>query len=248
MRQYSNHYLPVTFCIIAASALFLVSGCVRSPFKTLKLPDGSTIEYVEVRDEPDHRQQFENASARLYEVVILPGKTTLYHRHSQNTIYLTVSPTKISSRLAGSEQVDELEFLQGAVSFNPQRDNPFNHVVSNIGQLNAHFVGVELYDTGRTFDRLPMESPYYTLEIENPHIRVYRLKLAPGESTGSVNYPFSGFTISLNSGQLKIETDNMESDVLEFAPADWRWHDGPVEQVLTNAGDELFETVVYLIP
>jgi hypothetical protein len=154
MRQYSNHYLPVTFCIIAASALFLVSGCVRSPFKTLKLPDGSTIEYVEVRDEPDHRQQFENASARLYEVVILPGKTTLYHRHSQNTIYLTVSPTKISSRLAGSEQVDELEFLQGAVSFNPQRDNPFNHVVSNIGQLNAHFVGVELYDTGRTFDHL----------------------------------------------------------------------------------------------
>ena len=34
----------------------------------------------------------------------------------------------------------------------------------------------------------------------------------------------------------------------QVAPADWRWHDGPIEQILTNTGDELFEAVIYQLP
>lgn len=229
--------------------LILATGCGgSSQMKKLDLPDGSIIEYVEVRDEPLHRHEFENSSARLYDVLIPPGVTTLYHRHSQNTIYLTISQTKIHSRIAGSMDTHELEFLRGSVSFNPQRENPFLHTVTNAGQTDTHFVGVELYETGRTFEQSPFQSTFYSMEIENPHVRVYRLILAPGESTGLVRYNHSGFTIALTSGRLKIVTDGEEPDILDLNPADWLWHEGPLEQTLTNTGKELFEAVVYKAP
>ena len=163
-------------------------------------------------------------------------------------MYLTVVPTKISSRLAGSDQVDKLEFQSEAISFNPQRGNPFNHEVGNIGQTNAHFVGVELYETSDRFERPPLVSSFYTLEVENPHIHAYRLKLEPGTSTGPVQYDYPGFIIAVSSGKLEIQAGDKKALVHELAPADWQWHDGQMELSVSNKGDTMFEAVIYHLP
>lgn len=248
MQNFSSHRLYHRFCSLFL-CLLVVAGCSqKSSLKTLQSSDGTTIDYVEVRDEPYHKQQFENASARLYDVRIPPGVSTLYHRHSENTMYLTVAPTKISSQVAGSEKVDELEFQKGGIAFNAQRESPFNHVVINIGETTAHFVGVELYETGRTFSQDPFHSSFYSLEIENPHVRAYRLKLAPGESTGWVRYDNPGFMIVLTPGDLEIRSKGGDHKVQVMAPADWQWHESSYERAMTNTGDSLFEAVVYLLP
>ena len=46
--------------------------------------------YVAVRDEPRHRRRFENEFVRVYDVLVPPGDTTLYHHHSEDTF--SVSP------------------------------------------------------------------------------------------------------------------------------------------------------------
>ena len=46
--------------------------------------------YVSVRDEPLHRHRFENTFARVYDVYIAPGEQTLYHEHTEDTLYVSV--------------------------------------------------------------------------------------------------------------------------------------------------------------
>ena len=44
--------------------------------------------YVAVRDEPRHRRRFEDDHVRVYDVLIPPGDTTLYHHHTEDTFYV----------------------------------------------------------------------------------------------------------------------------------------------------------------
>jgi hypothetical protein len=48
-------------------------------------------EYVEVADEPLHKQLYANAYFRAYVASLAPGQATLYHRHSENTLYLVLN-------------------------------------------------------------------------------------------------------------------------------------------------------------
>lgn len=52
--------------------------------------DGVEVEYVEVHDEPIHRRQFSNEYVYVYIAGIRPGETSLWHRHSENTLYVCV--------------------------------------------------------------------------------------------------------------------------------------------------------------
>lgn len=45
---------------------------------------------MEVHDEPIHRRQFSNEYVYVYIAGIRPGETSLWHRHSENTLYVCV--------------------------------------------------------------------------------------------------------------------------------------------------------------
>ena len=53
--------------------------------------------YVEVHDEPRHRHRFEDALVRVYDVLIPPTDTTLYHRHTEDTFYVAVNEATVFS-------------------------------------------------------------------------------------------------------------------------------------------------------
>lgn len=55
-----------------------------------KIFDGSEVDYVEVHDEPIHRRQFNNDFCWIYIAGFQPGETSLWHRHSENTLYVCV--------------------------------------------------------------------------------------------------------------------------------------------------------------
>ncbi len=47
-------------------------------------------DYVAVIDEPQHYHRFENEFVRVYDVRFAPGEHSLYHRHDEDTMYVTV--------------------------------------------------------------------------------------------------------------------------------------------------------------
>lgn len=67
----------------------------------MKTPDGP--DWVDVSEEPNHKELFKNEHIRVYVAVIPPGEETLYHRHDRNTLYLVLRGGKnASSALPGS--------------------------------------------------------------------------------------------------------------------------------------------------
>lgn len=62
------------------------------------------VEYVEVVDEPLHVEQFRNERIRVYYVTLAPGASTLFHRHSENTLYVVIEGGVSSSEEPGRQK------------------------------------------------------------------------------------------------------------------------------------------------
>ena len=60
--------------------------------------------YVAVRDEPRHRRRFEDDHVRVYDVLIPPGDTTLYHHHTEDTFYVAVNDAIVRNQVWGSDE------------------------------------------------------------------------------------------------------------------------------------------------
>ena len=54
----------------------------------------SAQDWVEVADEPNHEELFENEQVRVYVAVIRPGRETAYHRHEKDTLYVVLEGGK----------------------------------------------------------------------------------------------------------------------------------------------------------
>ncbi len=218
--------------------------------KTLGLPTGELIEYVEVRDEPRHRHKFENDRVRLYDVLIPQGDTTLYHRHAQNTAYVVIQPSRFRTQLAGGPPV-EADLHARAAFFDTQAEKPIIHQVSNIGDRAARLIGVEIYKTDKTLTREPLAATGLNLFQSHPQLRIYYLALEPRQSTGVVDANISTVTVALTSGRLISkagQAPDYPNEPAELMPGDYRWSEnsGPHETI--NVGDTTFHAVLYELP
>lgn len=72
--------------------------------------DENKIKFVEVSEEPIHVELFQNEYIRLYLASILPGKGTLYHRHSRDTIYIVLEGGSIKTQILGHQKLSTFSF------------------------------------------------------------------------------------------------------------------------------------------
>ena len=200
--------------------------------------------WVEVRDEPRHRQRFENDFARVYDVRIPPGDTTLYHRHTEDTFYVSILPARVRNRTWGESEAQTNDVPQGIAICAPHREHPLTHQVSNVGEGNMRMIGAEVRRSPDLTAGAPLEAPGHSLHWERPRLRAYLLELEPGQSTGEVSYGFSGLGVALVDGNLKLSVADSGASLFACAPGDLVWHDGPARFELTNLGGESFRAYV----
>ena len=202
------------------------------------------IDFVEVRDEPQHRHRFENEYVRVYDVLLPLGYVTLYHRHSENTIYTVVHPSTLNSLT--TEGVKGANTLRrGSVSFSPQRDHPIIHQVRNVGDTVARLIGVELRGIGRVTDEPPITAHGYTKEFDNNFVRVSRLTLDPDESTGEHTIEFPTVAIAVRDAILTRDSTDGSSLTQTIEAAHVLFRDKGVTQRIRNTGDTPLEFVIY---
>ena len=68
-------------------------------------PDGGIgVDWVDVSAEPNHVEQFRSDVARVYEVTIMPGTATLYHRHDRDTVYVITAGGRFRSQEPGHQR------------------------------------------------------------------------------------------------------------------------------------------------
>lgn len=208
------------------------------------------IDYVAVRDEPQHRHEYENDRVRIYDVLLPPGYATLYHAHTRDTIYVAVQGSRLKSRtLVGSYSPPlGLPVPSGFVFWREHANEPLIHEVTNVGDETARLVGVELKFGEGTFLRQPLAGYGLALDDTYPKVRAYQLSLAPGESTGEMEWKSAGLVIGLTEATLSLEISDATPRIASFESASWEWFDQPGRVILSNVGASSFEAVLYELP
>jgi hypothetical protein len=195
-------------------------------------------QYVEVRDEPRHRRRFENEFVRVYDVLIAPGDTTLYHRHTEDTFYVAVNEATVRDRAWGDDDARTGTAPAGSVLCRPHRSHPLIHQVHNLGEGEMRLIGAEIKASPPVTAPAPLDALGHVLTLERERLRVYELSLDPVQSTGPIEYRFSSLTVFLTTATLVLRgTDGTERTVVH-APGDVIWLPGPAVVSLTNAGEQ----------
>lgn len=199
--------------------------------------------FVEVRDEPRHRRRFENTWARVYDVLVAPGDRTLYHRHTEDTLYVSILAARVSDQIFGAQETRTADVPAGICICRPHRAEPLIHRVGNAGAGDMRMIGAEVKASPPLVAEKPLQAPGHELLWETPRLRSYRLALAAGRALPELAYGFSGLTVALTGGCLRLR-DAGGSRTLALAPGDALWHEGPLRFELANAGEADFAAIV----
>jgi quercetin dioxygenase-like cupin family protein len=171
-------------------------------------------------------------------VLIPPNDATGWHEHNFDYVVVAVNGTKIHVDVRGNPQAIEGTMATSSVGYTNYAGKRFVHRVANKSDtLNNQLAFEILSASSGSFtpsDRSAV--PQYKMETDNDRVRVWRLKLAPGETTDLVNQKAPAVRVML-SGERLLETDsNGQVKELAAKSGDFAWLPGPAARSVTNAG------------
>jgi quercetin dioxygenase-like cupin family protein len=217
----------------------------------------SIFPHAEAAEEPDnprivavekasfHLPVFSNEYVTLLNVMLPPGHTSGYHKHSVDTAGVVVEPATVRVQVLGEAAVDR-QITTGASSYIGYSKKPLTHIVTNIDSKPLHIILIELlYSTPGRFSSLPrVEVPEYKAELDE-RVRGWRLVLAPGQSAPTITQQAPGVRIVVNGGIL-VESEPGQADrEINLQRGDFFWQDANATRAVRNAGNTQIELVEF---
>ena len=200
---------------------------------------------VPVFQEPRHHVVFENALVRVLDVRIPSGDTTLYHLHADRTVGVVISSARAWHQTPGqpASPVDTLAAPVGSILDNASESLPYTHRVGNADTVTLRYVvGQLLSSSGVDAPALPASSGL-RLDHEMAGARVYRVTLAPGQSTEVHRHVQPGLTVEVGPGALRLEGTAPEAASPHAGAGKWWWRGAGTQHVLKNVGAQPLEVV-----
>jgi len=197
---------------------------------------------VEISGEPRHHPKFENEFVRVWDVTVPAGDATLWHAHRNDNVVITFGDVSLRIETLGAAPA-ESQWKFGDVKFGKAI---YIHRAMNVGTTPFHNLTIELLKSpGFLKDgaALPKQTGREPV-LENDRVRVFRLSLAPGESTNMHTHPLPGLAVSLSSAEIEIAPEGKgNADRLKVTAAEVRWRAGAVTHAIKNVGSTRFEAV-----
>jgi len=135
----------------------------------------STTAQIQVSEEPRHHKVFDNGWVRVLDVHILPGDTSLWHKHSTPSVFLILSNTKTGSQ--AKIEPHRPPFTDGRIWFEGFYDTVRIHRVWNEDDHEFHVIDMELpHKPYKTIDPPITDGAFQLLFDEKP-VRGYRMTL-----------------------------------------------------------------------
>ena len=207
------------------------------------LAPATALAPVSIEKEPRHHLEFQNRYVRLFYVRIDPGDTTLFHTHVNDNVGVKLTDAELSD-VVPKGNPEKVLVNRGAVGFG-HYPTPLTHSVSNVGSTPFHNMLVELLPSKGVPSSAPSLAGVagYTLEMENERVRIFRLVLAPGQSSEDHLHALHGMSVVITEGKIAVELPRAEAETVTFKPGDYQWHDGGMRHSLRNVGSTTFEAV-----
>jgi quercetin dioxygenase-like cupin family protein len=185
--------------------------------------------------------KLENQYVRVFDVVVPPGDATLFHTHANDYAFVSIGDANLKAEVLGGQPAD-LALKDGEVRFTK---GVITHRVTNVSRATFRNITIEVLSSpgGKGDAGHSHNIPGHSLVLENDRLRVERVVLEPGQSTGMHEHALSGLGVVVSPGKVVIESPGQKAQTVEFKPGDFRWHTGPVTHKLTNTGQSRFEAV-----
>jgi len=141
---------------------------------------------VQVRNEPRHHNVFENKFARILDVYLAPGDTTLYHVHNTPSVFIIFANTNVGSQHIG-RQPQKGANLVGEVSYD-SLNTPRTHRVWNEDTNWFHVMDIELTGTEQKKNISVLQDPALKLLFNEQQVNGYNIEL---KAAGNLQLPAS---------------------------------------------------------
>jgi quercetin dioxygenase-like cupin family protein len=228
---------------IVSSGLVLLLAGLLTCF-SIAQDRSTTSPIVEIKDEPHHHAKFENEFVRVWETILPAGEQTYYHSHNFDNVAVVIAGAKMRMvPLMVTEPSSESETKLGDVGF---RSAPYVHRAENSGTTAYDNLLVELLKSPpapKPITLPPDEHPRHPV-LENYRVRVYRVTLAPGESTPMHTHLFAGLALTLSPARIAIQTKGSKRvQRINVRAGEVRWRPEPVTHSIKNIGKTRFEGV-----
>jgi quercetin dioxygenase-like cupin family protein len=208
----------------------------------MSMPASPAQAPVPVDKEPRHHLKFENSHVRVFDVVVPPGDTTLYHHHAQDYVFVMIGAANLKAQMQGGEPFDMI-LKDGQARYTA---GPIIHRVSNVGKADFRNITIEVLEPSRAGKGTLDRGAEYNPVLENDRVRVYKLRLEPGQSTrASRNQP--ELTVAVTPGAILIETEagaSAKRGKAVFKPGDFEFRQGERTESLKNTGKGRFEAII----
>lgn len=161
---------------------------------------------VQVRNEPRHHNVFENKFARILDVYLAPGDTTLYHVHNTPSVFIIFANTNVGSQLIG-RQPQKGANLVGEVSYD-SLNTPRIHRVWNEDTNWFHVMDIELTSTKQKKNISVLQNPALKLLFNEQQVNGYNIEL---KAAGNLQLPASAggwLLISKTESIIEFEINN----------------------------------------
>ena len=184
--------------------------------------------FVEVNDEPLHREVYKNDHIRIYRAILKPGDSTDFHRHSKNTLYVSLRggnittetmkgtpacSTVLSMRVSLIRRIlllfqkvlcSSLNIYSGFIFYVPSEKNPVIHraIASSKNLANMDLMGIEILFSNLM--KYKVKDIYGKIEIKTNEIMACRICVNPNQKLSGKDLCGDGIIIVL-SGKLDIK-------------------------------------------
>ncbi len=202
-------------------------------------------DWVPVDQEPQHHHRFQNDYVRVYDVRFKPKEHSLYHKHDKNTFYVSVYATQVFDQTYGKQKGMIHDLPAGMGICRGHQAHPLIHQVKNMSAHLMHMIGAEHLKTPLMVSKEVFTHPKFQ-HLDNTgesnSVRLYKMTLQPGESTGKMQMNFYALFVVLTDSSVQVD-DISGSTTQAYSPGSHYWQE-PKTLTITNVGELPHEVIV----
>jgi quercetin dioxygenase-like cupin family protein len=223
----------------------LLASCLLGGAATAVLGQGAPVPTFTVPAirEPHHFVKLDNDYVRVLDVTVEPFSGTLYHIHENPYVYVSIGAATLKAQVLGSNEIVDLNLKDGEVRFSPA----VTHRVGNIAATPFRNITIQIQGRDNTPPPARMattaSSAGAAVALENELVRMDRVTLGPGQSSGAHTHPKSHLLVAVHPGTLKLEAAGYPTETRTFKAGDFDWHTGGYSHTLTNTGASSMEFI-----
>lgn len=159
----------------------------------MKTPAASTQEICEVYAEPRHRFRLRNAWTNVYEIELSSNEETLFHRHSEDTVYFVIADAEVRESFPEKPAITTTARAGGTLC-RAHKHEPLVHQVRNISDGRMHLLGAEAIARPPARATATPSLGAHTLASESGRFRIF--DVAVGEHAADVRYEVYGILVT----------------------------------------------------